>query len=142
MAATKGTNEKLGGGGFHHVAVRVPDFDAGVRFYRDVLGFEKKVEWGEAEKRVALLDTGDGNYVELLGGGSAGATLAGPFLHVAIRTTDVDGAVARARAAGMEVTVEPKDVTIQGRPFAVPVRLAFFKGPGGEVIELFQNDLT
>ena len=141
MART-GTNEKLGGGGFHHVAVRVPDFDAGLRFYRDVLGFQEKVGWGEGDKRVALLDAGDGAYVELFGGGQANAKLEGAFLHMAIRTSDVDGAVERARAAGMEVTVEPKDVTLQSRPFQVPVRLAFFKGPGGEVIELFQNELT
>ena len=39
-----------------------------------------------------------------------------PILHFAIRTTDVDGAIARARAAGFQVTTEPKDVTIPARP--------------------------
>ena len=50
--------------------------------------------------------------------------------------------IERVRAAGMPITVEPKDVTIPSRPHALPLRLAFFKGPGGEVFELFQNELT
>ena len=142
MAERKGTNQKLGGGGFHHVAVRVPDFDAGLRFYCDVLGFQEKVQWGEGDKRVALLDAGAGDYVELFGGGLADGDVGKVFLHMALRTNDVDGTIARVRAAGMQVTVEPRDVTIQSRPFLLPLRLAFFKGPGGEVIELFQNELT
>jgi glyoxylase I family protein len=38
-----GTNSVLGGGGFHHVAVRVADFDGAVHFYSEVLGFSPKV---------------------------------------------------------------------------------------------------
>jgi glyoxylase I family protein len=48
VAGNKGKNEKLGGGGFHHVAVRVPDFDAAMRFYQDVLGFTEKIAWARA----------------------------------------------------------------------------------------------
>jgi glyoxylase I family protein len=141
-AARQGTNQTLGGGGFHHVAIRVPDFDAGLRFYCDVLGFQEKVQWGEGDKRVALLDAGGGDYVELFGGGAADADVGKVFLHLALRTTDPDGIIERVRAKGMAVTVEPKDVTLQSRPFPLPVRIAFFKGPGGEVIELFKNDQT
>ncbi len=38
--AAKGTNALLGGGGFHHVAVRVHDYDAALRFYTETLGFK------------------------------------------------------------------------------------------------------
>jgi hypothetical protein len=41
--------------------------------------------------------------------------------------------------------MEPKTVEISTTthgPGKVPVRIAFVKGPDGEVIEFFQNDLT
>ena len=139
-----GTNALLGGGGFHHVALRVHDFDAALRFYTDALGFAEKVSWGEGEKRAVMLDTGQGSYLEVFAGGKTppdNKTL-GPILHFAIRTTDVDGTIARVRAAGFQVTTEPKDVTIPARPAPLPVRLAFFRGPAGEEIELFDNQLT
>ena len=64
-----GSNSKIGGGGFHHVAIRVYDFDATVRFYTEVLGFTDKVRWGEGDNRAIMLDTGDGNYLEVFAGG-------------------------------------------------------------------------
>ena len=142
MAERKGTNALLGGGGFHHVAVKVPDFDAALRFYTEALGFSEKVRWGEGEKQVALLDVGDGNYLEVFAGGPKEPPAAGAMTHFAVRTTDVDAAIERVRKAGMKVTVEPKDVTIPGRPFPLTVRIAFCKGPGGEEIEFFKNELT
>jgi len=47
----------------------------------------------------------------------------------------------KAREAGAEVTMETKDLTIDSSIGPVPVRIAFFKGPDGEVIELFQNSI-
>lgn len=132
------TNTTLGGGGFHHVAIRVRNFDATIRFYSDVLGFKEKVRWGEGDKRAMMLDTGDGNYLEVFAGGPAQQP-EGLFYHVAFRTTECDAVVARARAAGAQITTEPKDVAIPSTP-PTKVRLAFFKGPDGEMIELFQCD--
>jgi glyoxylase I family protein len=130
-----GNNRKIGGGGFHHVAIRVHDFDASVKFYTEVLGFAERVRWGEGNGRGILLDTGDGNYLEIFAGGAPGPKPEGAFLHLALRTDNVDAAIEVARAAGMEVTVEPKDVALG----TVPARIAFFKGPDGEIIELFQE---
>jgi len=132
----------LGGGGFHHVAVFVPDFDAAMQFYKDVLGFTERVTWGEGERRAALLDTGDGNYLEVFAGGSTEPTPAKPIQHFALRTSDVDAAIERVRAAGAPVTVEPKDIVLSRGANAVPARIAFCRGPGGEQIEFFQNELT
>ena len=142
MADRKGTNTLLGGGGFHHVAVKVHDFDAALRFYKEALGFSEKVTWGEGDNRAAMLDTGDGSYLEVFAGGSAEPPAGGSLVHFAVRTDDVDGAIERVRQAGMRVTVEPKDVTIPSKPFPLPVRIAFCKGPGGEEIEFFKNELT
>lgn len=137
-----GTNAVLGGGGFHHIAMRAHDFDASVKFYTEALGFKEKIAWGEGDGRAVMLDTGDGNYLEIFAGGTADPKPEGAILHFALRTADTDAAIERARAAGAEVTVEPKDVDIQSRPRSTPVRLAFCKGPDGEIIEFFQNDTT
>lgn len=139
------TNQTLGGGGFHHVAIRARDFDASVRFYTQALGFVEKVRWGDGEKQAVMLDVGDGNYLEIFSGRKDSLpsdACEPPILHFAIRTTNTDAAISRARAAGAVVTTEPKDVVIQSRPQLTPVRLAFCKGPDGEVIEFFQNETT
>lgn len=133
-----GTNTKIGGGGFHHVALRANDFDATVKFYTEGLGFVEKNNWGEGNKRAVLLDSGDGNYMEVFAGGSGEPQPEGYFFHVAFRSNNVDGAVEAAVAAGAVVTVAPKDVILGVNP-PTPVRIAFVKGLNGEIIEFFQS---
>ncbi len=128
--------------GFHHIAIRVGDFDKAVAFYTNGLGFDEKVGWGEGDNQVALMDAGNGNYVEIFAGGADGERPQGLVEHYAFRCSDVDAAVERAVAAGAVVTVDPKDVTIPSRPRELPVRIAFCKTPSGEIIEFFDNELT
>lgn len=131
--------------GFHHVAIRARDFDRSLRFYVDGLGFRQKIAWGQAPRRAVMLDAGDGNYLEIFERPDQPAPPDGEepvLLHMAFRTPDTDASIARAREAGAVVTVEPKDVTIGSTPQPTPVRLAFCKGPDGEVIEFFQNEST
>ena len=137
-----GTNKAIGGGGFHHVAVRVGDFDAAVEFYSEALGFSEKISWGEGDGRAIMLDTGDGNYLEVFAGGSDDPEPEGAVLHFALRCGDVDAAIARVRAAGAGITVEPKDLVIPSRPEPTPVRIAFFRAPGGVIVEFFKNETT
>ena len=134
-----GTNALIGGGGFHHVAIRVGDLDRAVQFYTQALGFVAGKSWGEGDSRAVMLDTGDGNYFELFAGGTDGRKEGGAVLHVALRSSDVDGAIARARAAGAEITVEPKDVDIPTRPAAFPVRIGFCRTPDGTIVEFFHE---
>ncbi len=134
--------------GFHHVATRTRDFDRAVTFYTDILGFRAKIAWGDAPKRAIMLDTGDGNYLEIFERPqqSPPPTEEGAILHLALRTNDTDTMLERARDAGCKVTIEPKTANIPnklpGVAPTVPVRLAFIQGPDGEIIEFFQNDLT
>jgi glyoxylase I family protein len=132
-----GHNAKLAGGGFHHVAIRVRDYDRSLRFYQEVLGFTQAIAWGDAPKRAAMLDTGDGNYLEVFERPDEKWADADPcILHLALRCGDIDAVIDRVRAAGAEITVEPKTLTV-GKTQQATIRLAFFKGPDGEVIELF-----
>ncbi len=128
--------------GFHHVAMKVANFDAVVEFYKKGLGLTEKISWGEGNSRAALLDCGNGNYLEIFAGGNAGPVPEGAVLHLALRTGDPDAALAQAVAAGAVVTVAPKDVTIPSKPQPTPVRIAFCRGLAGETLEFFRNDLT
>lgn len=145
-----GRNDAIGGGGFHHIAMKTADYDRAYAFYTDGLGFRDACSWGEdarpsggADSRAAMLDTGDGNYIELFAGGAGvpdGEPPAGTILHAALRTSDCDSAVARAVAAGAEVTMPPTDIEMAvEEPFTI--RIAFVRGPSGETIEFFQNEV-
>lgn len=139
----KGINKVLGGGGFHHVAIRSRDFDRTVGFYTQALGFTPRIHWQEAPRRAVMLDAGDGNYLEVFEDlDSTPGSGDGPILHFALRCDDTDAAIERARDAGCEVTMEPTSIDIKAREQLVPIRIAFCKGPDGELIEFFQNELT
>lgn len=135
------TNKKIKGCGFHHVSMKANDLEKSIKFYTEALGFVEKVSWGEAPKRTVLLDTGDGNYFEISQADTDIVNEEGVFRHLALRTNNCAAALARARAAGAEVTVETRDVNLRTDP-PIPIRIAFFKGPDGELIELFQNEHT
>ena len=134
-----GNNLKLRGGGLHHIAIEASDFDRSLRFYAEGLGFRNVLTFPEEDQTVAMLDPGDGTYIELFSGGS-GEKPRGSLLHFAVRTDDCDAATERARAAGGTITTEPTDTVLEGDP-PVPVRYSFCEGPDGEQIELLQTDM-
>ena len=137
-------NPVLGGGGFHHVCLKTRDWDATMRFYKDTLGCTEKITWHAAPRRAVMLDTGDGNYVEVFEDHAHAGAPNGAINHFALRTTRLDEVAARVRAAGAKITLEPKDVTIATTNGAGPVsvRIFFCEGPNGESIEFLQNTLT
>ena len=136
-----GQNDVIGGGGFHHISMQVSDLNASIHFYTEGLGFKLRFSWGLEERRTVLLDTGDGNYLEISQGDSDAFSPTGLIRHFAFRTADCDKAIEAARAAGAEVTVEPRNVVLSTDP-PTPIRIAFFRGPDGEVIEFFQDEIT
>ena len=123
--------------GIHHLALYAVDFDKSVKFYTEGLGFEKVTEWGEGAGRIMLLDIGNGSCFEIFAKANLGEEKDARFWHFAFSTDDPDGAYAKAIAAGAVSHMEPKDVDIPSNP-VFPVRIAFVKGPDGELLEFFQ----
>ena len=137
------TNPILLGGGLHHVALACVDFDRSLAFYVDLLGCQPKLQWSTDRGRAVMLDPGGGNYVELFERPAAGdAPAEARLLHLCLRCDNLDEVVARLRGADVNITVQPKDVPLDNQaPDQKPqitVRLAFFTGPDGEIIELMQ----
>jgi glyoxylase I family protein len=139
-------NAILGGGGFHHVCVKTRDWDRTMRFYQDTLGCTVKLAWNfrDTGRRATMLDTGDGNYMEVFEDPDYVPAPNGVVTHFALRTTRLDEVAARVRAAGAKITMEPKNVILAATngPGSVPIRIFFCEGPSGEVIEFFQNSMT
>ncbi|GIX06699.1 MAG: lactoylglutathione lyase [Candidatus Poribacteria bacterium] len=133
-------NPVIPGCGTHHVAVQARDWEASLKLYRDVLGMQVIAEFGSPERRILLLDTGDGSHIELFQPTDQtprpeAPAPNDPFMHVALATSDARAAIEHVRAHGYPVTVEPRDVQLG----TIRATIAFFKGPSGEIIEFFQT---
>lgn len=124
--------------GVHHIALKAcgtEQFNRTIAFYRDILGLPVVRTWGEGENIGMMLDTGAG-LLEIF----ANATDCpgqGALRHLAFAVEDTDACVEAVRAAGYEITIEPKDIVIASTP-PYPARIAFCIGPVGEEIEFFQ----
>jgi len=123
--------------GTHHASLEVANLERSLGVYRDVFGMRPVAAFGPPERRMVLLDVGDGTHLELscpLPPSSPSVSADSPWKHLALRTSDTRGAIERARAAGLKVTIEPKRVNLG----TIEALIAFFAGPDGESVELFE----
>jgi catechol 2,3-dioxygenase-like lactoylglutathione lyase family enzyme len=131
-------NQVMAGLGTHHIAIQTTDYEASVNFYTEVMGMTEVVGFVNEGRRAVILDIGDGSHIELFepipGTQPSNDATGDVVFHFALQTTDIESALERVRAAGMEITVELK--TVQMGP--LNISLAFFKGPSGEVVEYIQ----
>lgn len=130
-------NSAIPGGGIHHIAVQALDWAESLKFYQEVLGMAFIGQLETLERKIVLLDAGDGAHIELFEPTADTVTRETthfPVLHFALTTTDIEAAVARVRAAGYEITVEPKTLTFAH----MNITIAFCVGPSREVVEFFQ----
>lgn len=131
-------NKVIAGLGTHHIAIQTTDYEASLAFYTEVMGMTEVVGFETGGRRAVILDIGDGSHLELfepIPGTQPSNDATGDIVfHFALQTTDIESALERVREAGMEITVELRTTDLG----SLNVSLAFFKGPGGEVVELFQ----
>lgn len=131
-------NQIIKGCGFHHVAIWTGDWEKSLNFYVEGLGFTSKIAWGEAPSRAVMLDTGDGNYLEIFERDAAKQTVGeANLLHLCLRCDDVEAAVEIARSAGATIKTEAvSPETFQ--KIGIEAKIAFILGPNGEIIEFFE----
>ena len=127
----------IGSHGFHHIAVAAGDFERSAAFYRDGLGFEQLMAWGDHGNRAAMFDAGNGGRIKLFERPEH-ELRQGQLLHLALRVEDCRKAHTTALAAGAREVKPPQDVEIPSQP-VYPVTISFVAGPDGEEIEFFQE---
>ena len=118
-------------GELHKAAVVAESVAAAERFYTEVLGLEvaERIPSGTAEDYVML--RAGATTLELMPQAAMG--VAPGFHHLSFKVADVDAAAAALRTQGVRMEKEPFD--------ALPgLRLAFFRGPDGVLLQLFQRD--
>ena len=129
--------------GIHHTALNVKDFDKSLAFYTETLGLKQTMSWGkESGKRAAMIATGRGSHIEIFEHSDFKPAPQGDFtgiLHLAFDVDNCDSILEKARDWGAEIILEPRSLTIESGE-GVPVRIAFCKGPDGEILEFFQAD--
>jgi len=121
-----------------HVGVAVPDLEAALGFYRDVLGLEPGAPEVADGATIVSLRLGDSD-VELLSPRDADGPVArflarrGPGIHhICYRVADLDAALAACRTAGYQLIDEIPRTGAGGR------RIAFVhpRATGGILLEL------
>jgi catechol 2,3-dioxygenase-like lactoylglutathione lyase family enzyme len=137
-------NSVVSGCGLHHVSLQTRNLDEALSLYGDVLGMTVVARAILPGREIVLLDMGDGSHMELVGSLAAGSTpgpeASGParsdlYAHIALATTAIEATLARIVAAGYKVTCPLTDVALGEKQATI----AFFEGPSGEAIELWQD---
>jgi catechol 2,3-dioxygenase-like lactoylglutathione lyase family enzyme len=131
---------------FDHVAIRVPEYEAAVAWYREKLDF-RLINGAPIRGKTFGFMAAPGDpphlVIELIAGEigemrptyhdlSSSFGLSG-LHHAAFRVDDVDDTVARLRDRGVTIVSEPHDVP------SLALRVAFFADPWGNLFEVIRT---
>jgi len=120
--------------GLAHIGVFVRDMDASIDFYKR-LGFTldnaKETNTGV---KISFLSAGS-CVLELIGRNVEPYRTAGIVDHIAIQVDDMEAAIAKANANGIEIDASK----VGNVAFLGNVSNVFFTGPDGERLEFFCN---
>ncbi|WP_163538436.1 VOC family protein [Gracilibacillus sp. YIM 98692] len=118
-----------------HVGIMVNDMDESLAFYQNILGLElRKREWLNDTVELAFLFFPEqpSVEVELVYGGPVENE--GIVNHLAFTVENIEAELVRFKEAGVKlVDEEPRSI------FNDTVKIAFFKGPNGEKLELVER---
>jgi lactoylglutathione lyase/glyoxylase I family protein len=143
----KNPNSPFSGVRGNHVAVRVPDYEAAVKWYVDKLDFRIVHEWPYADQKLAYLAPAndDSFTVEILAGGDPLPTpkpdysdlgdslrLAG-YHHFCLAVSNIEQTLAELRNRGVKIITEPFYLDDINR------NLAFICDPFGNLVELSED---
>lgn len=119
-----------------HVALRVADIDRSLVFYRDRLGFAEmmRLHHDDGSLWLVYLRITDVQFLELFPrgkGARAPDRTATAINHFCLECDDLDATAAALRAAGVDLTVEPKTGADRNRQ-------CWIEDPDGNRIEFMQ----
>ena len=126
--------------GIHHVALAVNNFEESFKFYTEGLGFKLYAMWEDPERKIALLDIGNGEHIELFSNGTGNEEKDSRYIHLAFKVDDVDKAYNNALAAGAKPCVTPRIARVNSSPANIVINCAFVIAPGGEQVEFFRSE--
>ena len=121
---------------FHHVAFRVRDFDASIRWFGEAFGAEEffRASREDGSPQLVYLEFGPGQFVELFPNGKNPIEQpADPigYGHFCLRVDDLDATLKHLATLGVEPLAAPRTGT-------AGQKLAFIKDPDGNRIELME----
>jgi glyoxylase I family protein len=133
----------------HHVAIRVPDFEASKRWFVQKLDFRVHKVWTFKNRKHAYLTpaTDETLHIEILGGAPLTRPETRPrrsyvdlkdslrnpgYHHFCLTVDDIDKTIAELQRRGVTIVAKPFDIK------AIKRRLAFFADPWGNLMELAQ----
>jgi glyoxylase I family protein len=128
-----------------HVAVRIPDFATGKRWFVEKLDFRVVHEWRSGELQLAYLApaTDDRFFLELMGDGSPtpkrcyedlqDSLRDAGYHHFCLHVDSVNETIDELRRRGVRIVQDPFEVDDISR------RLAFLADPWGNLIELSET---
>jgi catechol 2,3-dioxygenase-like lactoylglutathione lyase family enzyme len=126
--------------GLAHIQIQTKDIEKSIRFYQDNLHFvvvdRSEMTLPSGTMRAALIKQGS-CVLELSQPPNPDGIIEkarGVIGHFALEVSDVEKAVAELKAKGIS---PDRDVSTSNQLFG-GIRIAFFSGPSGESIELFQ----
>ncbi|RAV04117.1 VOC family protein [Paenibacillus sp. YN15] len=118
-----------------HIGVYVNDMDESIKFYTEVLGLRlaarKRLDNGVELSFLSFADHPE-TEIELIGRGTEGMPDNGIVHHIAFTVSDIEAELERLSGLGIRLLDETPRTILGG------TRIAFFFGPNGERLELFQ----
>ena len=132
------SNKKISGIGFHHAGLVSADLERSLRFYLEGLGGTLMRSWGEGKDRIVMVDMGGGAVLEIFANGESAPEQNGRLIHFAFQVDSPDEAYEAALRAGAAPHREPQDMVLPSEP-PCPIRVAFVKGPDGEILEFIHQ---
>jgi catechol 2,3-dioxygenase-like lactoylglutathione lyase family enzyme len=128
-----------------HAGIRVPNFDAAIKWYTEVLDFRVLNSLPIRDLTFGFIaPAADDTFrIEILAGpGSAdrppyqdlpGSYNMSGWHHLGIRVDNVDAAIEELKRRGVKIVSEPHDVLAMG------LRIAFFADPWGNLLEVIAS---
>jgi lactoylglutathione lyase len=127
--------------GLHHIGVYTKDIDVSIKFYEEILGFER-VWRGIVDHPTGKLDVAvikhENCIVELVRPADLNrvAKDAGPVQHIALKVYDLEKLMREIQSKGVEFSFEGLE---EIPTFWKGIRHAFLFGPSNERIELVEE---